>query len=128
MCTPQCCASMAAATCMPFYSLTLPVQRSHMRIASPRVTRFVPVAGPWTFMPWLSQRCWHLLSLENESSRHLQRLIYMPHAGRELWYRASLAWQDVLGPDIPSSALVVAHNAVNQVASPSLTQMNTYQA
>ena len=34
---------------------------------------------------------------------------------RELWYRASLAWQDVLGPEIPSSALLVAHNAVNQV-------------
>ena len=36
---------------------------------------------------------------------------------RELWYRASLAWQDILSPDTPSSALLVAHNAVNQVGT-----------
>jgi len=34
---------------------------------------------------------------------------------RELWYRGSLAWQEVLGrADTFSTALVVAHNAVNQ--------------
>jgi hypothetical protein len=34
---------------------------------------------------------------------------------RELWYRASLAWQDLLGRDEVFSGLVAAHNAVNQV-------------
>ena len=33
---------------------------------------------------------------------------------RELWYRASMAWQDILGDEGAKSALVVAHNAVNQ--------------
>ena len=33
---------------------------------------------------------------------------------RELWYRASLAWQHILASPAPSP-LVVAHNAVNQV-------------
>ena len=34
---------------------------------------------------------------------------------RELWYRASLAWQDILkSPHVTDSVLVVAHNAVNQ--------------
>ena len=33
---------------------------------------------------------------------------------RELWYRASLAWQQILGVEDVRSALVVAHNAVNQ--------------
>ncbi len=33
---------------------------------------------------------------------------------RELWYRASMAWQDILGTPGTKSALVVAHNAVNQ--------------
>ena len=34
---------------------------------------------------------------------------------RELWHRASLAWQDILqSPDVKDTALVVAHNAVNQ--------------
>ena len=37
---------------------------------------------------------------------------------RELWYRASLAWQDILKPEHPSNALLVAHNAVNQVRVP----------
>ena len=35
-------------------------------------------------------------------------------AHRELWYRASMAWQDILGNADVKSALVVAHNAVNQ--------------
>ena len=34
---------------------------------------------------------------------------------RELWYRASLAWQDILTRDDGSTILLVAHNAVNQV-------------
>ena len=34
---------------------------------------------------------------------------------RELWFRASLAWQDILTRDDVSSALLTAHNAVNQV-------------
>ncbi|BDA42581.1 probable phosphoglycerate mutase GpmB at N-terminal half [Coccomyxa sp. Obi] len=33
---------------------------------------------------------------------------------RELWYRSSLAWQQILGVDDVRNALVVAHNAVNQ--------------
>ena len=34
---------------------------------------------------------------------------------RELWYRASLVWQQILSDqDVASCALVVAHNAVNQ--------------
>ena len=33
---------------------------------------------------------------------------------RELWYRSSLAWQQILGADDVRNALVVAHNAVNQ--------------
>lgn len=33
---------------------------------------------------------------------------------RELWYRASLAWRQILEADNTRSALVVAHNAVNQ--------------
>jgi broad specificity phosphatase PhoE len=34
---------------------------------------------------------------------------------RELWYRASLAWREILGSDaLGSQGLVVAHNAVNQ--------------
>ena len=34
---------------------------------------------------------------------------------RELWHRASVAWHDILlDDDVTSSALVVAHNAVNQ--------------
>ncbi|CAL5219736.1 g1633 [Coccomyxa viridis] len=33
---------------------------------------------------------------------------------RELWYRGSMAWQDILGAPGIKSALVVAHNAVNQ--------------
>ena len=33
---------------------------------------------------------------------------------RELWFRASLAWQDILGDESYRSSLVVAHNAVNQ--------------
>lgn len=36
-------------------------------------------------------------------------------AARELWYRASLAWQSLLDPPAETtSTLVVAHNAVNQ--------------
>lgn len=43
----------------------------------------------------------------------------MPEGGesagrRELWYRASLAWGEVLGCEGVRSALIVAHNAVNQ--------------
>ena len=37
-----------------------------------------------------------------------------PGERRELWYRASMAWQDILGNADVKSALVVAHNAVNQ--------------
>lgn len=38
-----------------------------------------------------------------------------PLARRELWYRASLAWQLILGSDqLSQRGLVVAHNAVNQ--------------
>ena len=34
---------------------------------------------------------------------------------RELWYRASLAWQEILSSQDPAqSTLLVAHNAVNQ--------------
>lgn len=34
---------------------------------------------------------------------------------RELWYRASLAWREILlDDDVAKCALVVAHNAVNQ--------------
>ena len=34
---------------------------------------------------------------------------------RQLWYRASLAWQDILGREDVFSGLLAAHNAVNQV-------------
>ena len=36
---------------------------------------------------------------------------------RELWFRASLAWQTILGQSHSNASciLVVAHNAVNQV-------------
>ena len=49
--------------------------------------------------------------------------------GRELWYRASLAWQEILSVTAAAAAtgepgaacsLVVAHNAVNQVCAYSL--------
>ena len=35
-------------------------------------------------------------------------------ARRELWYRASLAWREVLAAEGVRASLVVAHNAVNQ--------------
>lgn len=37
------------------------------------------------------------------------------HVRRELWYRASVAWQEMLGQYRGSTILLVAHNAVNQV-------------
>jgi broad specificity phosphatase PhoE len=40
--------------------------------------------------------------------------LYALAQNRELWYRASLAWRQILEAEDVRSALVVAHNAVNQ--------------
>jgi hypothetical protein len=56
---------------------------------------------------------WHLDSDSKDS-----RLHGFLAFGRELWYRASLAWQSILTNQTANAhSLVVAHNAVNQASA-----------